>query len=95
MTAQTLTNPERTGFVKRYPRAVVRIARPTAGRPVWGPMWRAWVLDANGEIVRDEYGRPEDLTMSSRTAALEDATRAVGIARHLRNSATARAGGRR
>lgn len=84
-----------TGFVKRYPRAVVRIARPRPGRDTWGPMWRVWMIGPHGNIIRNSSGQPDEMTVSPRLAALEDAHLAVGITRRLRGLATAEEGGLR
>ncbi len=85
-----------TGFVKTYPRAIVRIARPTAAKPGWGPMWRVWMLEQdvrlNGE--GEGAGWPGGYSVIPREAALDDAHLTVGLVRQGRRAAQSRAGDR-
>lgn len=82
-----------TKFVKTYPRAVVRIARPRPGRNTWGPQWRVWIIGgSDGEVLRDTADCLQEMTVSHRIAALKDAHLDVGILRQAARQTKAKAG---
>lgn len=81
-------------FVKTYPRAVVRIARPTTAKPEWGPMWRIWTYDHNGNLTLDGKGNPIEYSCTPRKAALDSAEFDIGLIRQVRRAAAAWRGGR-
>ncbi|MEV4902382.1 hypothetical protein AB0K08_13695 [Citricoccus sp. NPDC055426] len=84
--------PEVKKFVKTYPRAVVRIARPTAAKPGWGPMWRVWMLEHDGSVDHEGKGWPSDHAVIPREAALDDAHLTIGLIRQGRRASATQRG---